>query len=147
MGGFLAANDACRLRLVCRTRPAARGAQPWAAGVVCHHPPWRADPQQRRQCTASSVYHDALNVYMGVAAHCSSTGGATDANGVFNRVLAVGDPGNRQGGVEAREDGVQLLADDAGGPRHRSQRCQFNDFALVELDGADAGKVNPPVPY
>jgi hypothetical protein len=45
------------------------------------------------QCTANFVFTDASgNVYLGQAAHCSSTGGDTETNGCSTHSLALGTP-------------------------------------------------------
>src|SRR3954462_15929641 len=42
------------------------------------------------QCTSNFVYTDASNVYLGQAAHCSSTGAQTDTDGCTSGSLPVG---------------------------------------------------------
>src|ERR687893_1838453 len=44
------------------------------------------------QCTANFVFHDATDVYIGQAAHCSGTGAATDTNGCEAGSLPLGTP-------------------------------------------------------
>src|SRR3954454_5800255 len=45
------------------------------------------------QCTANFVFTDAAgNIYLGQAAHCSSTGEATETNGCSARSLPLGTP-------------------------------------------------------
>ena len=45
------------------------------------------------QCTANFVFTDASgNVYLGQAAHCSSTGGDTETNGCTTKSLPLGTP-------------------------------------------------------
>src|SRR5437899_4662850 len=45
------------------------------------------------QCTANFVYTDASGaVYLGQAAHCSSTGSDTETNGCSTHSLALGTP-------------------------------------------------------
>ncbi|MGZ6584214.1 MAG: hypothetical protein ACXVHX_07725 [Solirubrobacteraceae bacterium] len=45
------------------------------------------------QCTANFVFTDASGaVYLGQAAHCSSTGGDTDTNGCTTQSLPLGTP-------------------------------------------------------
>src|SRR5213595_1580466 len=45
------------------------------------------------QCTANFVYTDASNgVYLGQAAHCSSTGSSTETNGCSTKSLPLGTP-------------------------------------------------------
>ena len=44
------------------------------------------------QCTANFVFYDASNIYLGQAAHCSGTGGATETNGCDSGSLPLGTP-------------------------------------------------------
>src|SRR5258706_7172069 len=45
------------------------------------------------QCTGNFVFSDAAgNVYLGQAAHCSSTGESTETNGCTTKSLALGTP-------------------------------------------------------
>src|SRR3954447_19044603 len=44
------------------------------------------------QCTANFIYQDGSNVYIGQAAHCSSTGAQTDTNGCTSGSLPIGTP-------------------------------------------------------
>src|SRR6476469_6165971 len=44
------------------------------------------------QCTANFVYTDGTSVYLGQAAHCSSTGAANDTNGCTTKTLPEGTP-------------------------------------------------------
>src|SRR4030081_3802459 len=45
------------------------------------------------QCTSNFVYTDASGgVYLGQAAHCSSTGGSTSTNGCSTQSLPLGTP-------------------------------------------------------
>ena len=77
------------------------------------------------QCTANFVFTDGSGkVYIGHAAHCAGTGGATETDGC-TPVLAAGHPGHlRPGGSlvsdgrrSARHPGLLLVADHAGPQR------------------------------
>ncbi len=99
------------------------------------------------QCTANFVFYDAADVYIGQAAHCSGTGGATDTNGCLAASLPVGTPvtvgGASKPGTMVYNSWVSMQA--AG--ETDADTCKYNDFALVKLDPADVGKVNPSVPH
>jgi hypothetical protein len=101
---------------------------------------------QGGQCTANFVYQDGSNVYLGQAAHCSSTGAATDTNGCEADSLPIGTPvevtGASQPGVLAYNSWLTMQAKG----ETDADTCAYNDLALVRLDPADAGKVNPSVP-
>jgi hypothetical protein len=98
------------------------------------------------QCTANFVFQDSASVYLGQAAHCSGTGGQTETNGCTSGSLPVGTPVEVSG---ASEPGTLVynswLAMQASGETN-PDACAYNDFALIRLDPADVGKVNPSVP-
>jgi hypothetical protein len=100
------------------------------------------------QCTANFVFFDASNaVYIGQAAHCTSTGGSTSTNGCDTGSLPLGSPVEVDG---ASKPGTlysnSWLAMQAAGEKD-ANTCDFNDLALVKLDPADYGKVNPSIPF
>jgi len=100
------------------------------------------------QCTANFVFFDASNaVYIGQAAHCTSTGEATGTNGCETGSLPLGSPVEVDG---ASRPGTlaynSWLAMQAAGETD-ANTCDYNDFALVQLDPADYGKVNPSIPF
>jgi len=99
------------------------------------------------QCTANFVFYDASDLYIGQAAHCSGTGAATDTNGCTAGSLPIGTPVEITG---ASRPGTLVynswLAMQALGEKD-ADTCAFNDLALVRIDPADAGKVNPSIPF
>jgi hypothetical protein len=99
------------------------------------------------QCTANFIFYDASNVYIGQAAHCSGTGGATETNGCDSGSLPIGTPVTVDG---ASKPGTLVynswLTMQAKGETS-ADTCAFNDFALVKIDAADVGKVNPSIPF
>jgi hypothetical protein len=99
------------------------------------------------QCTANFVYYDASDVYIGQAAHCSGTGGATETNGCDSGSLPIGTPvevdGASKPGTLAYNSWITMQA---AGETDEST-CQYNDLALVRLDPADQGSVNPSIPF
>jgi hypothetical protein len=98
------------------------------------------------QCTANFIYRDGSSTYVGQAAHCSGTGAATDTNGCEAGTLPLGTPvevrGASRPGTLAYSSWVTMQANGESDP----DVCQYNDFALVRLDPADAANVNPTVP-
>src|SRR3546814_4349711 len=44
------------------------------------------------QCTANFIFTNAADVFIGYAAHCASTGGATETNGCDSGSLPLGTP-------------------------------------------------------
>jgi hypothetical protein len=124
----------------------ASAAPTWApAGSAAIHPGVQTFTQGA-QCTANFVYYDASNVYLGQAAHCSGTGSSTDTNGCVAQSLPVGtkvDIGGSQPGTMVYNSWVTMQQLGEKDP----DTCQYNDLALIQVDPADAGKVNPSIPF
>ena len=99
------------------------------------------------QCTANFVFSNATDVFIGSAAHCTSTGGPTDTNGCDTESLPLGSPiaieGASKPGTLAYNSWIAMQAANETDPNI----CDFNDFALVRIDPADVGKVNPTIPH
>ncbi len=98
------------------------------------------------QCTSNFVFQDGSGVYLGQAAHCSGTGGQTETDGCSSGSLPLGTQvevkGASQPATMVYNSWLAMQARGEADP----DTCAYNDFALVELDPADAGKVNPSVP-
>jgi len=98
------------------------------------------------QCTANFVFTNAGGTYIGQAAHCSGTGGATETDGCDSGSLPLGTPVEIEGaskpGTLAYSSWITMQATGETDP----DACAFNDFALVKVDPADVGKVNPSIP-
>ena len=126
----------------------AQAAPSWApAGGAAIHPGVMTFTEGG-QCTSNFVFYDGSNnVYVGQSAHCSSLGAANETNGCT---------------TPSRPDGTAVEVDGASRPgtmvynswnamRAAGERdddtCRFNDFALVKLDPADYGSVNPSIPF
>lgn len=100
------------------------------------------------QCTANFIYYDtAGNEYIGQAAHCSGTGGNTATDGCSSGSLPTGTPVDVDG---ASKPGTMVynswLTMQKLGEKD-PDTCAYNDLALVKLDPADYGKVNPSIPF
>ena len=109
------------------------------------------------QCTANFVYTDgAGNTYVGYAAHCAGTGAATDTNGCDAGSLPLGTKVDFVEGGSLVTSGTRVgggtlvysswLAMQQAGTADENT-CAYNDLALVKVDAADVGKVNPSVPF
>jgi hypothetical protein len=125
----------------------ARSSPAWApAATASVHPGVQTDTQGA-QCTANFIYFDSTNVYIGQAAHCSGTGGNTETDGCSSGTLPVGTQVAVQGaskpGTMVYNSWVTMQALKEAD----ANTCAFNDLALVQLDPADAAKVNPSVPH
>ncbi|HEU4868997.1 MAG TPA: serine protease [Actinomycetota bacterium] len=98
-------------------------------------------------CTSNFVFYDNSHVYLGQAAHCSTTGAATDVNGCTAPSLPLGTPVTVNG---ATKPGTLvynswLTMQSLGEPHFDT--CMYNDLALIRLDPADFGRVNPSIPH
>jgi hypothetical protein len=98
------------------------------------------------QCTANFIYTAGGNTYIGQAAHCASTGAATDTDGCLAGSLPLGTSvevtGASRPGTLAYSSWLTMQANGES----NADTCAYNDLALVKLDPADVGKVNPSVP-
>jgi hypothetical protein len=134
--------------LVAAQAPTAAAAPTWAPAATAPIHPGVQTFTDGAQCTANFVFYDASNtVYIGQAAHCSGTGGATETNGCDSGSLPIGTPVEVDG---ASQPGTMVynswLAMQAAGETN-PDACAFNDFALIRLNAADFGKVNPSIPF
>jgi len=109
------------------------------------------------QCTANFVYTDgAANTYVGYAAHCAGTGAATDTDGCKAASLPLGTKVTFAEGGNLVSEGTTVgtgtlaysswLTMQKNGEKD-ANTCAYNDLALVKVDPADVGKVNPSVPF
>jgi hypothetical protein len=121
-------------------------ASAWApAGSATVHPGVQTYTEGG-QCTSNFVFQDAGGVYLGQAAHCSGTGGQTETDGCTSGSLPVGTKVEVKGASEpATMVYNSWLTMQARGETD-PDTCAYNDFALLRLDPADVGKVNPSVP-
>jgi hypothetical protein len=99
------------------------------------------------QCTSNFVFYDASNVYLGQAAHCSSEGGQTDTDGCSTQSLPIGTPvditGASKPGTLVYNSWITMQQNGEAD----ADTCAYNDLALVKIDPADVGKVNPSIPF
>jgi hypothetical protein len=98
------------------------------------------------QCTSNFVFEEGSVVYLGQAAHCSGTGGQTETDGCTSGSLPIGTPvevtGASKPGVLAYNSWLSMQANGETNP----DTCAYNDLALIRIDPADVGSVNPSVP-
>ena len=124
--------------------PSAAGA--WAPAASATIKPGNMTFTEGAQCTSNFIFQDGSNVYIGQAAHCSGTGGQTETNGCDSGSLPLGTPvevnGASRPGTLVYNSWLTMQALGETDP----DTCQYNDFALVKLDPADVGSVNPSVP-
>jgi hypothetical protein len=139
------------------TAPQATAAPTWAPAATAKIHPGTMMYTDGAQCTANFVYTDAAGAtYVGYAAHCAGTGGATDTNGCEAGSLPLGTPVTFNEGGSLIDEGTVVgrgtLVYSSWLTMHQlgttdANTCAYNDLALVKVAAADAGKVNPSVPF
>jgi hypothetical protein len=138
--------------------PSGASADPtWAPAATAAIHPGTMMYTDGAQCTANFVYTDSAgNVYVGYAAHCAGKGGSTDTNGCETDSVALGTPVTFTNNGSLVSDGTPVgrgtLAYSSWITEHQlgikdPNTCAYNDLALVKVDPADVGKVNPSVPF
>jgi hypothetical protein len=131
-------------------------AQTWAPAGTAKIHPGTMMYTEGAQCTANFVYTDgAGHTYVGYAAHCAGTGAATDTDGCLAQSLPLGTKVDFVEGGSLVSSGTRVgggtlvysswLAMQQAGTTD-ANTCAYNDLALVKVDAADVGKVNPSVP-
>ncbi|MCW2844997.1 MAG: hypothetical protein JWN22_2913 [Nocardioides sp.] len=129
----------------------------WAPAATATIHPGTMMYTEGAQCTANFVYTDgAANVYVGYAAHCAGLGTATDTNGCSSPSLPLGTKVTFNEGGSLIDEGTQVgsgtlvysswLTEKELGTTD-ANTCAYNDLALVKVDAADLGKVNPSIPF
>ena len=108
------------------------------------------------QCTANFVFTDASGgVYLGQAAHCSSTGEDTETNGCTTKSLPLGTPiyagdlvnGGIQNGTRIGTLAYNSWIAMQSAKEKDANTCAYNDLALIKIDPAQVANVNPTVPF
>jgi hypothetical protein len=98
------------------------------------------------QCTSNFVFQEESSVYLGQAAHCSGTGGQTETDGCSSGSLPLGTPvevtGASKPGTLVYNSWLTMQEKGEADP----DTCAYNDLALIRIDPADVGSVNPSVP-
>lgn len=102
------------------------------------------------QCTANFIFVERADVFIGYAAHCAGAGGgATDTNGCLAPSLPT--DGSTEVQIEgASKPGTLAYSSWETMQQYREANqnaCNYNDLALVRIDPADHGKVNPSIPH
>lgn len=127
--------------------PPAVSAPQWAPAATATIRPGAVMVTDGAQCTANFVFTRGTDVFLGYAAHCAGTGGATDTNGCDTGSLPLG---TKVGIAGASRPGVLVysswLAMKKVGERN-ADACEYNDLGLVRIDPRDVGRVNPSMPY
>jgi hypothetical protein len=122
-------------------------ASAWApAATAPIHPGVMTNTDGSGQCTSNFIFSRGNDTYIGQAAHCSSTGAATDTDGCTSQSLPLGTRVEIDGasvkGTLAYNSWLTMQAN--GGADEET--CAYNDLALVRIDPTDVAKVNPSIP-
>jgi hypothetical protein len=127
--------------------PSADAASRWApAGKATIHP-GVATVTVDGGCTANFVFFRGEDVYLGQAAHCASLGTADQTDGCRTKTRPVGTPVQIEG---ATRPGTMVYSSWVAMQQAHEQdpyACAYNDLALVRIDPADRGRVNPSIPH
>jgi hypothetical protein len=134
----------------------ASAANSWAPAATATIHPGTMMYTAGAQCTANFVYTDAAgDTFVGYAAHCAGTGSQTDTNGCQTKSLPLGtkvtftNDGNPASSGTTVGSGTLAYSSwltEAQNGEKDANTCAYNDLALVKVDPADVGKVNPSVP-
>jgi hypothetical protein len=137
--------------------PQANAAQTWAPAATAKIHPGTMMYTQGAQCTANFVFTDGAGAtYVGYAAHCAGLGEATDTDGCLAESLPLGTRVTFNEGGSLVSEGTQVgagtLVYSSWVTMHQlgttdENTCAYNDLALVKVDAADVGKVNPSIPF
>jgi hypothetical protein len=135
----------------------ATAAPAWAPADTAKIHPGTQMYTEGAQCTGNFVFTDGSGaVYVGYAAHCAGTGAATDTNGCDAKSLPLGTKVDFVEGGSLAGEGTKVgsgtLAYSSWLTMQKNNEqdentCAFNDLALVKVDAADVGKVNPSIPF
>ncbi|HVE73598.1 MAG TPA: serine protease [Mycobacteriales bacterium] len=122
-------------------------AEPWAPAATATIKPGVQTFTEGAQCTANFVFTSGTDVFIGQAAHCSGTGGATETDGCLAGSHPINTPvrvtGASRPGTMVYNSWLTMQS-----VNEKDQNaCDYNDFALIRIDPADHGKVNPSVPF
>jgi hypothetical protein len=122
-------------------------ASAWApADSAAIHPGVQTNTEGSGQCTSNFIFQEGSDTYIGQAAHCASTGAATDTDGCLAASLPLGTKVDVDGAnVRGTLAYSSWLTMQANGETDE-ETCAYNDFALIKLDPADVPNVNPSIP-
>jgi hypothetical protein len=125
----------------------AEAASRWAPAATAAIHPGAETITVDGQCTANFVFFRGTEVFLGQAAHCASLGTSTDTDGCHTASRPIGTPVKVEG---ASRPGVLVYSSWITMQQTNEQdpyACAYNDLALVKIDPADVGKVNPSIPH
>ena len=121
-------------------------ASTWAPAATAAIHPGVQTHTAGAQCTANFVFTAGSRVFIGQAAHCSGTGGSTETDGCTSGSLPIGTEVEVTGASKPGHLVYNSWLTMQSLGEADADTCAYNDLALVELDPADYGKVNPSIP-
>jgi hypothetical protein len=152
----LATGTAADARIVHRAAPASASAA-WAPAASATIHPGVMMYTEGAQCTANFVFtNTAGDTFVGYAAHCAGTGAATDTNGCtapslpLNTAVTFNEGGNLLSEGTVVGTGRLVYSswlDMQARVETDADICAYNDLALVKVDPAYVGSVNPSIPF
>jgi len=99
------------------------------------------------ECTSNFIFYHGAGVFIGQAAHCAGTGAPTETSGCTSGTKPLGTPVTITGASKPGRLVYSSWITMAQRGEKDANTCDFNDLALVQIDPADLGKVNPSVPF
>jgi hypothetical protein len=133
--------------LVLATAGAASAAPSFAPAGQADIRPGSSTETDGGQCTSNFVFFDASKVYIGQAAHCAGTDGSTATNGCEAGSRPLGTPVDIEGATRPGKLVYSSWLTMQQQGESDANTCEYNDFALVEIDPADLDEVNPTSPF
>ena len=122
-------------------------ASAWApASSAPIHPGVQTVTEGSGQCTSNFIFTEGSDTYIGQAAHCASTGAATDTDGCVAASLPLGTKVDVDGASVQGTLAYSSWLEMQGNGESDEETCAYNDLALVKLDPSDVSKVNPSIP-
>jgi hypothetical protein len=132
------------------TASAASTAGSWADAAEATIHPGVQMVTDGAQCTANFIFEqqttNGRELYIGYAAHCAAQGESTQTNGCEVGSLPIDTPVQIDGATKAGTLAYSSWGEMVARNETNANACAYNDFALVRIDPADHGLVNPSVP-
>ncbi len=137
---------ACALMALALSLIAPAAASAWAPAATAPIHPDVQTHTEGAQCTTNFIFEEGATVFVGQAAPCSGTGGETETNGCPSGSLPIGTAVEVTGATQPGELAYNSWLTMQAKGESDENTCAYNDLALVQLDTADIGSVNPSVP-
>lgn len=146
-GAAMASAAAVTLAAVLVPGTAAAAGPAWAPAAQATVHPGVRTITEGGECTANFIFYNATDVFIGQAAHCAGTGAPTETSGCTSGTKPLGTPVTIAGASKPGTLVYSSWITMAQRGEKDANTCDFNDLALVKIDRADLGKINPSVPF